>query len=55
MNTVVKRPNPMKNDSGIGIKNIKRRLDLLYPDDYTLDIEESEELFTVKLEIKLKE
>ncbi len=44
-----------KQDSGIGIKNVKRRLDLLYPDDYNFKIENSKDIFSVLLEINLKE
>lgn len=38
---------------GIGIENLKRRLELLYPDSHTLDITKQETLFVVKLNIKL--
>ncbi len=38
---------------GIGIENLKRRLELLYPDSYTLDIMKQDGLFAVKLNIKL--
>lgn len=41
--------------SGIGIKNIKRRLDLLYPGNYLLDIDESDDIFKLTLKIKLEE
>lgn len=37
---------------GIGIENVKKRLDLLYPDKYTLKIEKDKEWFTVKLIIR---
>lgn len=37
--------------NGLGIKNVRQRLDLLYPDKYELDISESETKFTVKLKI----
>ncbi|WP_418696949.1 sensor histidine kinase [Bacteroides sp.] len=42
-----------KKKQGIGIENLKRRLELLYPGRYTLDINKGEALFTVKLMIKL--
>lgn len=35
--------------SGIGIKNLKRRLELLYPSKHELDISENEGVFTAKL------
>jgi two-component system, LytTR family, sensor kinase len=34
---------------GIGLPNIRRRLDLLYPGKYTLDINEDQGIFSVKL------
>ena len=36
-----------------GLKNVTRRLDLLYPDRYKLYIEEKEKSYKVNLEIKL--
>ncbi len=36
-------------NSGIGLKNIKRRLELIYPDKYLLDINESEDSYRVSL------
>ena len=36
---------------GIGLKNVRRRLELIYPDEYKLDIRESENEFEVNLEI----
>lgn len=47
--------NLQKNSKGgIGLKNVKRRLELLYPGRYSLRITENEDLYNVKLEIKLK-
>lgn len=40
-----------KSDKGIGIENLKRRLDLLYPNKYTLEIKQTEGMFVVKLTI----
>ncbi|MEG0500490.1 MAG: histidine kinase, partial [Rikenellaceae bacterium] len=41
-------------NSGIGIKNIKRRLDLIYQENYMLDIKKEDgEIFSVKLKLKL--
>lgn len=40
-------------NSGIGISNIKRRLDLIYDGKYSLDIEQNDDIFSVKLKIKL--
>jgi hypothetical protein len=39
-------------DSGIGLANIKRRLDLLYPSRHTLHIEDGREHFSINLKIQ---
>lgn len=41
-------------DSGIGLVNVTKRLDLLYLGRYMLNIERQEKVFTVSLEIPLK-
>ncbi|EDP69811.1 signaling protein without kinase domain [Flavobacteriales bacterium ALC-1] len=41
------------NKSGIGLENIKKRLELLYKNQYTLDIIESEHHFEVQLKLLL--
>lgn len=41
--------------SGIGMKNVKRRLDLLYPGKYILSIEKKEQTFSVNLTLELEE
>lgn len=38
---------------GIGLENVRRRLDIHYPDNYQLDTEETEKLYKVHLKIKL--
>ncbi|MBC9795021.1 sensor histidine kinase [Sinomicrobium sp. FJxs] len=38
--------------SGVGLQNIKNRLELLYPDSHKLDIEDDGEHFTVSLTLK---
>ncbi len=38
---------------GLGLKNIHRRLELLFPDRYTLDIKDNETTYVVTLHIKL--
>jgi hypothetical protein len=45
---------PQTADSkGIGLKNVRRRLDLLYGDRYTLDIREAHKIFIVSLKMPL--
>ena len=47
-------PSPTgKRSGGIGLKNVRRRLNLLYPERYKLAIEEDPNTYTVKLEIDL--
>ena len=56
INTIIKeQSNNLEQASGIGLNNTKRRLDLLYPDKYTLLINENadENLYTVHLTLKL--
>jgi two-component system LytT family sensor kinase len=40
-------------DSGIGIKNILRRLELLYPDNYHFETEQTNGIFSVILRLKM--
>ena len=42
-------PDYVYDREGFGISNTKRRLDFLYPDKYTLDINTDKDLFTVQL------
>jgi len=42
-------------EGGIGLKNVKKRLDLLYPGLHQLNIHEEENIFTVTLAIKFKQ
>ncbi len=41
--------------SGIGLQNVKRRLELLYPGRYKLETLEKEEIFIVNLELQIEE
>ena len=41
-----------KKEGGIGLINIKRRLDLLFEDRHTLILEDGKETYTVKMELK---
>lgn len=40
--------------SGIGLQNVKRRLELLYPDSYSLKIESEKESFMIVLKLQLQ-
>lgn len=43
------------NYGGLGLNNIKRRLDLIYPDQYELNILQGDDRFEVELNLKLAE
>ena len=53
-NTIVKADNGILDTTGIGINNVKRRLDLLYPDKHTLLITNDNTTFFVTLDITIK-
>ncbi|MFK7813128.1 MAG: sensor histidine kinase [Maribacter sp.] len=40
-------------ESGVGIKNTEKRLQLLYPGSHTLEVREEKQVFNVKLEMQL--
>jgi sensor histidine kinase YesM len=40
--------------NGIGLQNVKKRLQLIYPDAHTLSIQETDSLYSVNLKIELK-
>ena len=44
---------PLKS-GGLGLENVKKRLELLYPNDYGLEIQEDEKWYTVLLQLKLR-
>jgi sensor histidine kinase YesM len=49
-----KPANPLgKKEGGLGLKNISRRLDLLFGADYTLHLQNEKTSYTVHLEVKL--
>lgn len=41
-------------NSGLGLDNVRKRLELLYPGAYALDIRSDEQLYTIMLQVKLK-
>jgi hypothetical protein len=49
-----KPANPVrKADGGLGLKNIRRRLDLLFGEDYSLELQDEETSYTVNLQFKV--
>lgn len=53
-NTIVKADKGIIETTGIGINNVKRRLELLYPGKHTLEVSEKNNQFIVHLDIILK-
>jgi two-component system LytT family sensor kinase len=52
VNTIVIGPKvPLQ--EGVGIRNVKRRLELIYPDQYSLEIKQQDHTFIVNLSIHL--
>jgi LytS/YehU family sensor histidine kinase len=47
------RSSPPGSSNGVGLDNVKRRLQLLYPDDHTLKITNTEDSYFVFLKFKL--
>ncbi len=54
-NTVNKEMMKKEKKGGIGLKNVKSRLDLIYGDKYELDIKDGSDKFIVRLKIPLEE
>ena len=53
-NSISPTPNDgSKKEKGIGVENLKRRLNLLYPGKYNLDIKQTESRFVVKLSVRI--
>ncbi len=47
-------PNEKREQEGIGLKNLERRLELLYPERYSLLVSNDDAVYKVQLEIDLK-
>jgi hypothetical protein len=52
-NSIIKTNDTLEMGTGTGLENTKRRLDLYYPDGYQLNINSSEGIFVVNLNIQL--
>ncbi|HVY75914.1 MAG TPA: histidine kinase, partial [Puia sp.] len=50
-----KTDTPVIQYRGIGLKNVRRRLDLVYPDDHRLSISEKDNFFEIQLSLRLNE
>ncbi|HEY4325716.1 MAG TPA: histidine kinase [Mucilaginibacter sp.] len=53
MNSTNQNNQTSEKHSGIGLANVKRRLELLYPDKYQIQIEQKDDEFRINLEISL--
>jgi two-component system LytT family sensor kinase len=53
--TSTEAANEVLNYGGIGLKNVRRRLDLIYPEQYELDIQNNTNRFEVRLQLTLAE
>jgi sensor histidine kinase YesM len=53
INSIPAIPNNNKTVGGIGLANVRRRLELLYGDTYSLEINEKETIYQVNLYLKL--
>jgi len=54
MNTIAPQQHTKDKSSGIGLANVRRRLELLYREDYSLEIMQNDNIFIAELKIKLK-
>ncbi|MBS1512788.1 MAG: histidine kinase [Bacteroidetes bacterium] len=50
----LKEDNNITKDGGLGLENVKKRLELLYTDEYSLNEESSNNLYSVTLQLKAK-
>ncbi len=47
-------PEDVEDGDGIGLENLKRRLELIYPDQYKFEISENGNIFKAQLSLKIK-
>lgn len=52
-NSIAVNNNSEKRNSGIGLQNVQRRLQLIYQDNYQLDINKESEKYNIKLNLNL--
>jgi sensor histidine kinase YesM len=52
-NSIIQGQKEMLRSSGIGLENIRKRLELAYPERHTLDIESERQIYSVYLKINL--
>lgn len=52
-NKISDLPLDNKKDGGIGLINVRKRLNILYPESHTLNITQNNQVYTVRLELKL--
>lgn len=48
------QPQKSNEKGGMGLQNVRQRLELLYEDDYTLSINDAEKTYEVKLDIPMQ-
>lgn len=52
-NSIIKKADKLEIGTGTGLENTRRRLDLYYPGRYSLNITSENEVFEVKMQVKL--
>lgn len=52
-NTKKEEGGMLKEEGGVGLKNVRRRLDIIYQDQYSLQTEEDDQLYSVRLSLPL--
>jgi two-component system, LytTR family, sensor kinase len=54
-NTIEHKTQAEESQNGIGLKNVQRRLELLYPGEHSLKIEKTDKAFEIQLTINVKQ